>query len=298
MAEPLETYQERAYRALLAREATYQREIAAVWRSTLDDMRVQMSKLYEKYAKDGILSKADMTRYNRLATAEKQLLKTVTPATRKALRTIDRLRPEQYQEAFFRTAWAIDNASGLRLTWGTLNRDQILEVLDNAFYETAKWQYGTQGRAGVIRALNNGLAAGKPYNRMIADLKDYVNVQNWQALRILQTEGQTAVNAGINDTYLRAAELGIETQVVWVATLDDRTRDMHGSADGQIRGADGNFTVGGEQTPYPGWEGLSAANRINCRCSTRAEIEGYSPQLRRSREDGVIPYQTYDQWKA
>jgi hypothetical protein len=36
----------------------------------------------------------------------------------------------------------------------------------------------------------------------------------------------------------------------------------------------------------------------NCRCGIRMDIEGYSPELRRSREQGIIPYQTYSDWES
>lgn len=35
----------------------------------------------------------------------------------------------------------------------------------------------------------------------------------------------------------------------------------------------------------------------NCRCSVRAEIDGYKPEFRRTREEGIIPYETYREWE-
>ena len=54
----------------------------------------------------------------------------------------------------------------------------------------------------------------------------------------------------------------------WVALSG--ARPSHDSAHDQVENADGNFTVGGESTPYPSGPGLSAANAVNCRCFTRA----------------------------
>ena len=40
-----------------------------------------------------------------------------------------------------------------------------------------------------------------------------------------------------------------------------------------------------------------AGEDINCRCTVRPEVMDISPKLRRDRERGVVPYQTYTEWK-
>jgi hypothetical protein len=67
--------------------------------------------------------------------------------------------------------------------------------------------------------------------------------------------------------------------------------------DGVVRDEDGMFRGAIGETPYPGWEGLEASQRIHCRCDIRFEIEGFEPTIRRDREGGILPYQTYDTWK-
>jgi hypothetical protein len=57
-------------------------------------------------------------------------------------------------------------------------------------------------------------------------------------------------------------------QKMWVAVLDDHTREAHAEADGQIVNSDEPFEVGGEELMYPGDDSLGASegNLINCRC--------------------------------
>jgi uncharacterized protein with gpF-like domain len=107
----------------------------------------------------------------------------------------------------------------------------------------------------------------------------------------------TALNAGQAESYARAEKAGIEGAYIWDATLDGRTRPEHGAKDGEKRAEDGLFDpLDGVRPAYPGDGNLSAAMRINCRCRLRYEVEGYAPLLRRTREDGLVPYQTYPQW--
>jgi SPP1 gp7 family putative phage head morphogenesis protein len=294
---------EQSYKALLAREAQYERRVAAVLRKALDEIRAEMSKIYEKYAVNGILTKAEMTRYARYAAMETNIVGKLSPVIRASMDTIKRLQPDQYQAAFFRAAWEIDNAAGVALNWGIINTDAIRAAYsitdpENKAMAEALKNYSLNARGKIRKALNNGLAQGKSYPAMARDLKDALNKTNFEAMRIIRTEGQSAIAAGTADAYDRAIEDGVDGGVFWAATLDARTRDQHQAMDGQERDKDGLFHFpNGETAPYPGWEGLSAENRINCRCHLRFGIAGYSPQLRRTRDQGLIPYQTYSDWE-
>lgn len=283
---------------LLRKERVYERRIAALWRNSLDQMRVEMAKIYDKYAVEGVLTRAQMTQYNRYATMEKQLMDTMAPAITKTKGQLTRMRPEQYNAAFFHSAWAMDSAAEVRIAWGVLNPDVVLESLASEYVKISLERYGPEARVIVRSALNDGLSIGKSYPKMMKDLKKALNTTNYKAMRILRTEGQDVVNAGTDDAYNRAAQAGIEGLTVWSSTLDAETRDTHQAMDQQVRKEDGFFNgPGGFRAPYPVWEGLSAKERIHCRCNIRYEIEGYGPQIRRSREQGLVAPQPYSEWE-
>ena len=299
----LSDLEDRSYNALMARIAKYEQEAAAVLRDALNTMRARMTVIYEKYARDGKLSLADMTQYGRLTKIEGDILGTMNAATRANVREFARLRPEQYDEAFFRYGWAIDQSTGVSLKWGLLDKQVIIENLfnidnlDNRMYKIAVTRYRQDAQLRILQALNSGLAQGKSYQLMARGLRDAVNITAYQAMRIIRTEGQTAQNAAQDAAYEQAKAQGVELQDIWDATLDGKTRDSHGAMDGEVRGLDGLFHLpDGETAPYPAWQGLSAGERISCRCRLRGNIEDYSPALRRTREDGVMPYQTYKEW--
>jgi hypothetical protein len=66
--------------------------------------------------------------------------------------------------------------------------------------------------------------------------------------------------------------------------------------DGQKRALDENFnSPSGASGPCPGSLGTSSED-IRCRCAMREEIAGYEPKVRRARDEGIIPYQRYDEW--
>jgi len=53
----------------------------------------------------------------------------------------------------------------------------------------------------------------------------------------------------------------------WLSTMDDRVRDAHANANGQVVKINQSFSVGGEQLRYPGDPMGSAGNTISCRCT-------------------------------
>jgi uncharacterized protein with gpF-like domain len=299
---------ERAREAYFRRaEKQYEKEIAAIFREALDEIRVEMSKVYDKYAINGLLTKAEMTRYNRLASLEKNIQSIVSPAAKSATKMIDRLKPEEYGEAFFRTAWAIDNATGVGLDWGMLDKKVIKANLSNVFFKEAENAFWFNANSQLKTAISNGLALGQSYPDMMKDLKGFLNRKNFEIMRVLRTELHDAQEAGVKASYSEAMDQGVMGSMVWVATLDGKTRDMHQEMDGvkaewvdppdEKSEGDWLFTLpNGEKAKYPGDANLSAGNRVNCRCDIRFELEGFAPEIRRSREDGVIPYQTYNEW--
>lgn len=60
----------------------------------------------------------------------------------------------------------------------------------------------------------------------------------------------------------------------WRTVLDERTRDAHAIADGQIRKIMEPYVVGGELLMFPGDSSLGASiwNTINCRCDSNNNI--------------------------
>lgn len=294
----LRDYEDRADKALQEKLAKYEKQIISQFGQALDSVSVAIAKIYDKYAVDGVLSLSDLTRYNRLASLEKQLYEIVYPAVSDAKKVVLSASPELYGQSFFNYAWTIEMAERISVNWGSLNKFAVVEMLANPFRKGALETLSTTVRAQLRNAINQGLIVGQSYTAMMKDIKKFINIKNFEALRILRTEGQAAINAGQADLYLEAAKKGIDGAEVWDATLDGRTRPAHRSADGQKRGDDGFFVVDGEKALYPAWEGLTASNRINCRCRLRFEVSGLSPALRRVKDKGIIPYQSYDKWLA
>jgi hypothetical protein len=305
----LSKLEHQALNTLLKNEAKYSKQIQQALLDSLTNIYGEMTKIYSKYAKVikagevPKLTKAEMTKYNKYSTMEDSIMKQLDPAIKANIKSIKKLLPEQFNQSFFHYAWAIDNATGLRLSWGLVNTKALIGAFDitnpkNIELQEALKNYGPTAKKRIRAALLNGLSQGKSYSQMAGDLKKSMNKIYSSAMTIVRTEGQTAINAGQTIAYTRAIENGVQGNEVWEATRDARTRQDHGYADGQRRGEiiEGAFSIGGNPALYPADPQLPAGERINCRCNTRFEIDGYSPQLMRTREEGILPYMNYQSY--
>jgi SPP1 gp7 family putative phage head morphogenesis protein len=273
-----------------------ERKVVANYKIALDKIRADMAIIYEKYAVDGKLTLAQMTQYNRLQALEKQIADTLRKNYRANVGVIKRLSPAVYEESFWRHAWAFDQNSGVAIKWGVLQPDAILEAAKNPMVKIATTRLRGNGLVTIQQTVVQGLIQGKSYPQMSSAIRDSINGNAYDATRIVRTEGQRAVVQGQDDLYERAEKKHIEGKVVWDATLDNATRPAHQRMDGKVRGNDGYFNsadVG--KVPRPLASGFPSFD-IHCRCRLRFEDPEYPPVVRRSREDGLLPYQTYDQW--
>ncbi len=125
-------------------------------------------------------------------------------------------------------------------------------------------------RSVIEESIAKGL---DPSPQRIADIvyKNYSKKVNGRAKIISITETQSLAEKTKNVEAQKTQEsLPFHQQKlkkVWIATLDEVTREWHAEADGQEVDILDSFTVNDEQLQYPGDPEGSPDNIINCRCS-------------------------------
>jgi hypothetical protein len=287
-------------RAIESLQSGYERRIMQNYRDGLNGIRDALSVLYEKYASDGVLTYSEMTRYNRLKGLHDQLVEIMGPVFSKNGQLVEKLTRVQYQESFYRYAWAIDQTAGVELKWGLLNEKTVEAAVGMGPYRELRGIAIKNARgttlAQIDRTITQGLIRGESYPNMAKALKGVLDRRASDYLMIARTEGQRAAVIGQQANYFKAQDLGVELTEVWDAALDDRTRPEHGALDGVPKDEEHNgWYLDGEWVTGP-VQHSDPAQSINCRCRVRAEIAGYGPKVRRIRDEGVVPYKSYNQW--
>jgi phage putative head morphogenesis protein, SPP1 gp7 family len=128
-----------------------------------------------------------------------------------------------------------------------------------------KSTYVTQTNHEIVkRVITAGVENGSSEVEIAKNIKDHFKSQAaiGRARTIARTEVHNAASFGMQNA---AEESQLNLTREWVSVIDDRTREDHADADGQVRGMDEPFDIGGEAVDFPG-DG-SPENSINCRCT-------------------------------
>ncbi len=289
--------------------------IIKLYGTALYEIRKILKELYDKYAEDGKLTNAQMTKYNRLKSVQDQ----VESILKKKLKEVDSLTKlltkEQYQEAFYRHAYAIDQAGGMALNWGLIPEQAVEEAMKSPFSKLASSKALSQSRTETVEKIRQeiglSIIRGDSYEVLANRIDSILGVTvsgnkatytgkgaSYRSLMVARTEGQRVLVDGHEKATAQAREMGCNIETIWDATLDGRTRPSHAALDGKPK----DDPDKGWFVPEIGWVSAPlhsgvASFDINCRCRTRDQVKGYPPQERYVRGDGIKPYQTYAQWK-
>ena len=136
------------------------------------------------------------------------------------------------------------------------------------------------------RTIRKAIREGKPLSRNQIDritgrYADILLRQRGET--IARTETIRALNSGRMESIEQLIESGDVTadavKVVWSATQDARTRDLHRSMHGQeVRHGEAFQSPSGARLLFPGDTSLGAGggDTINCRCSTHIRVDWLS----------------------
>jgi len=120
------------------------------------------------------------------------------------------------------------------------------------------------------QSLGEGIATGEGLTDMMARVDTVMGDRiNSSAEIIARTEVGGAMNGGKRMAWKQS---GVVTGKRWLAELDDRVRDSHADAHGQVVGIDEDFEVGDASGPGPGEMGTPEED-INCRCTMTGVID-------------------------
>lgn len=120
-------------------------------------------------------------------------------------------------------------------------------------------------RRQIVGAVDRGYRDGSTLPEVASSIRGIIpQIARFRADTIARTETHGAANYGSNE----AAKLtGLPLRREWLAAEDERTRETHAAADGQIVGQDEAFDVGGSALMYPGDPSGTPEETINCRCT-------------------------------
>jgi hypothetical protein len=147
----------------------------------------------------------------------------------------------------------------------------------------------TKEIANIQRAISQGLLRGQSYTKTAASIKDVIGqfikkdgkIHTTGAManaqRIVRTESTRIMNEASHANTEYARSEGVDIVRFWNATLDSRTRPVHGHLDNKPENSEGLFPGG---VAGPG-QFSTVGQNVHCRCTTFESVNGSKPTIRR-----------------
>lgn len=156
----------------------------------------------------------------------------------------------------------------------------------------------------MTSAITQAILQGESIDKLAKRLRSVTSMDAASSIRNARTMMTNAQSAGRYDGYRRAKKMGVKFKVMWIATLDNRTRHEHRLLDGQMQEVDEPFHVGKTEIMYPADYGgkdykVPPDMIYNCRCTIGAAVKGtklYDEGIGAANRE-VGTGQTYEEWK-
>lgn len=120
-----------------------------------------------------------------------------------------------------------------------------------------------------------GILQGESIPKIANRLSKVVDMNEASAIRNARTTVTSAENKGRMDMLHDAADKGVITHKVWMATHDSRVREAHADLDGQEQEIDEPFESELGYIMYPGDPEASPEMVYNCRCTLTYKVVGF-----------------------
>lgn len=300
MTTPLDKYKDQINRRSDSSRRKTETELKRIYERIAKGLLQQMATIYAKYETNGTLTYAEISKYNRLATLEKDIIGQLNGLSKDTKRSIMSLLQGHYEESYYFMAWAIEKESISRLAYSAVPIQVINAAIDNpitglTLNETLE-VHRTQIIANIRREITQGLIRGDTYKTMTARISEVFNGDYKKAVRVVRTEGHRVQEAAELDAVGRAHAQGVRMSKTWRSLHDIAVRHTrkadHRKLDGQTVAADEKFKLGGgKEGVCPGNTGYKEHD-INCRCFTTYAIEEIE-----KKDVPELANLTFDQWK-
>lgn len=194
--------------------------------------------------------------------------------------------------------WQVEDAAKVDTTYALQDASTIDEMIRDAgtylprpSVKRAKDE--AWNRRKVAAEVTQGVLLGESIPKIAARIRNVTNSTAAAATRAARTSVTAAECAGRVAGYHRAADMGIELEQAWMATLDGRTRHSHRQMDGERVAVGGEFSNG---CRYPGDPEAPYAETMNCRCTLVAVVDGIDP-MAADRFSRLPEGMSYEEWR-
>lgn len=215
-----------------------------------------------------------------------------------------------YNFASYQIATTIGDTS-LNASFTIYNKDAVLNLIKNEPNllpqlkpESKTAEKIRQGKLirwnkqKINAEVTQGILQGESMRKIAKRMRRVVDMDKNSAIRNARTATNGALNAGKEQGFEHAQELGIEIEQRWLASLDDRTRIWHRELDGQtVKLGEKFHTKDGYEISYPCDPSAEPEMVYNCRCTVIPYLPKYGNVVTLENRNTDKLDKDYEEWK-
>lgn len=263
------------------------RKILIQQKRELENMRKITGNIYMKYADDeGIIDLNFSQRFNEMKKVEKEIVKSRNTIAETTIAIVAASLLKSYVDSYYKTANIIDKGIEVGINYKLLRPEFVESVLKANFegmtYSDRIWKNTDKLANKLYDVIGRGISEGTSVRKLSKGIKDAFGTSSFEAQRLVRDQMARVVSEAQDQIY---HDSGVVSELLFVATLDDRTSET-------CQGLDGNRYLLTDNYPK-----IPEDTHIMCRSCYVPIVDGYSPKTRRdniTKEN--IPYQNYHDW--
>lgn len=257
------------------------------YRKALDSVTSDINNIYAKYTVNGELNISTAQRYAVLKQLEQKLVKLMRELGDKDVEVTTTILENVYTEAFYQTAYTIDKGVDIAIDFSILKKEFIENAINmpikGEMFSSRIWKNKTKLVNRIRRDVIDAMVKGTSVDKLSRRIQKDFGSSSYESTRLITNEVARCTTQAQSQIY---RESGVVREVLFDATLDNRTSDICQSLDGK------RFPVNNHPL-------IPQDTHINCRSCIIPIVNGWNPTKKR---DNItkqnINYKTYNQWKA
>ena len=230
---------------------------------------------------------------------------------------------EEYRTSYFTAKYAVENqgiADGYKFKLPRYQKKQFTKALNYPLSKLMNDAKMKTGRSVDIEQLYTTIVSGVEQGLSLPNINKNLDVnlgyrdaqtgkwlsnpafrkgQQYKTRRILRTEIDRIRNQANTDQWINQQDT-VQSDLILVETLDDRTRQQSAQMDGQKANKKGKFLFPNGQYSFASQSGVAKWD-INDRSTTINQDPEYPPENRIARDpktgkNSTVPYQNFETW--
>lgn len=259
-------------------------EVVTAYQNSLERITELISKLYAKYAEDGVLEYSELIKLNRFTQLQQNIQKELQKLEVLQEDVTTDILENSYENTYYMTLYELDNNISTTVTFTLLNTKAVEEAIkynwSGQSYSSRIWKNLDNLRKSLKETIVRGVIDGESVDKMAKLIKDQFDSTTYQAKRLVNTELANVISSATEKAY---QESGVTDGYQWSATLEGNTCPICAKNDGKIWGMDEN------RPKIP--------RHPSCRCSWIPYFKDLKYKTRKDNETKkIIKYKNYDEW--